>query len=115
MRWLAITIATALLAATPARAELTYREFQTRTGEDRQLLELWLDGVVAGFGWANGVDDAENRPLPYCQPRDSVLEPEQQLRILHGYAQRNPDMLDYPLGMVMLFALRDAYPCANAV
>jgi hypothetical protein len=73
--------------------------------------------METGFGWANAVlSDGGGKPL-YCVPPKVVLTGEQLIDILRRYIEEpktRPHAIgSQELGLVLLQALRDAFPCAQ--
>jgi len=98
----------------PVYADVNLEEYEAVKGTDS--FKLYISGVGAGYYWAN-IHLAIDRKLSpiYCQPGKVGLNANNYLQILDNYlsqpetkASTSPTS---PLGLILLFALRDTFPC----
>jgi hypothetical protein len=111
-----------LCLPTVARAEDTADQFLARydaapTPASKLVWTQYIETMETGFGWANAVlSDGGGKPL-YCVPPKVVLTGEQLIDILRRYIEEvktRPHAIGSQLlGLVLLQALRDAFPCAQ--
>ena len=107
---LALTFAA---AAGAARAEPTMAEYTASSGSERQVLSLYLFAQDAAYGWANTVLDDRKQPRLYCMARNEAHTSEQVTALVDGFAAKhsNVDLSKYNLGLILLTALQETYPC----
>jgi hypothetical protein len=100
-----------LLSATAARSEMSAKEAiqQVQAGDVSPV--YFLSGLGTGFSWANTALQLDNKPRLYCVPAKIALTADQEFDVLRRYVEGNPAFADKPVGAVLLFALRDAFPC----
>jgi hypothetical protein len=111
------TLLLILALAASASAEHTvksYREAKAKGGEDAGLAEVYLAGIAHGFSWVNiSAKDDSREPL-FCAPEKMALQTANYEQILESFLKRrSPNLENAPLGMVLLFALKDAFPCTK--
>jgi hypothetical protein len=71
----------------------------------------YLRGISAGLGWANAlIAQSGERPI-YCQPDKLALTDEQRLDILNRFLAEYPRVAEQQVGVVLMAALKDAFPC----
>jgi hypothetical protein len=111
MKWQpAFGILLATIITSPALAELSAESaIKLYRQKDPQLI-LFLNGLGQGFDWANTFLEDGKEPL-FCTPRKVALTVDQQVDILARHIQEIPAHGSLPVGGVMLYALRDAFPC----
>jgi hypothetical protein len=115
---IAFALALSLLViapAAPARAELSAAATlkALRTPAIADVAKAYIDGAVAALVAADGLLIATNRGRFYCQPTKLGLTESQAISILQGYIDRHP--VNDPLGIVLLVALMDTFPCSEGV
>lgn len=117
---LAAVAAVLTISAGAAQAEPTLGQYQTA----RKLPDFsaYMIGLDDGISWANAnLASLHEAPL-YCQPGKLALTVEQSLSILDAYIAaeklkpkaKNPFDASSPIGVVYLFALKDAFPCPTS-
>lgn len=115
----AILIAVTLPFASPAFAQdgrLSARDTLKKidAGNAESLVySVQLNSLADGFGWANGQLQASGQPQLFCQPENLATTADQVASILRDYLKQNATMGDYPVGAVLLNALRFTFPCAT--
>ncbi|QCI67201.1 Rap1a/Tai family immunity protein [Phreatobacter stygius] len=94
-----------------AEANQTASQFLTsfRARDARSV--SFLVGLTEGFGWANAQLRASNQRMLFCAPRDVGFTPLQHADILAAYLRRQPRRSDVDVGLVMLAALAEQFPC----
>ncbi|HYE46883.1 MAG TPA: hypothetical protein VEA44_14055 [Caulobacter sp.] len=111
----AAALALGLSVAASAQAqELTVAEWR-REGDDERL-RLYVMGIKTGYDWANEELRADGRPMLYCQPRDLAVSYDMLAKILTDFLAANPRLTDdMAMPGVILYAMKDKYPCGNPV
>lgn len=112
----ALAVATcALLAATPLRAEISGENVQqllsSKNESSRTLGMSVIYSTFNGLFWANVQLGNDNNALLFCQPVKLAMSAEQSVVIFEQKMKENPKMAGYPLGMIMLIALKETFPC----
>src|SRR4051794_40572180 len=116
MRTLALSLLIALLA-TPASAENSgYENAQAFITEYKDgsniYARLYIRGVSEGIGWYNTVVTVKLRGEPaYCPPDKLALVDAQHVSMMKAFLTKYPDLKEMPVPMVLLYTLRDAFPC----
>jgi hypothetical protein len=110
LRILAVACAFAACAVA-AGAEPSASEYGGQSADAKSAGEVWLDGAVNGYGWANAQLASQARPKLYCQPPQTAMSHAEAMGIYQTYVGHHPEMGDKPMGAVMLFALEDKFPC----
>jgi hypothetical protein len=101
------------LTTSPAAAELSARDSIDKYRKNDPQISLFLNGLLQGFEWANSFLHTANRPEIFCEPEKLALTVNQEVDILNRYIEENPTYSNYPVGAVLLQALRDAFPCSK--
>lgn len=118
MKHILLSLGMMALAAPVSAQAVTTQEFLdlyhgTRPGtSDRSSVVLYLKGLHEGFTWMNGALDASGRDLVFCAPGNLALSNDQVFSILEGYVVNNAAFRDKPVGMSLMLAMQDAFPCA---
>lgn len=86
---------------------LTYREYR----DDPVAFQAYLAGAYDGFGWANATLREDGQDLLFCQPTSLGLSIVDMEAALNSYMIGQDALLDYPVNMLALFALRARFPC----
>jgi hypothetical protein len=109
----AVVLAAGVVTARPASAEMPGNEMIAlfRKGDQREAVEFYLRGLFAGYSWANTVLWSEGKTPLFCEPEKIVLTVDQELDILARHIEHVPANGKVPVGLAMLHALRDAFPC----
>ncbi len=113
---IALTVLSMLLFSHAAQAEFSisgYNLLKNMSGNERFI--AYLDGTVNGLTWANASLQYRDLPLLYCQPPKLTINADNVIELLDGYLERNRELVgrlgDPALGMVMILAPQDAFPC----
>jgi hypothetical protein len=104
------------LISTAARAEVDATKFLSTydalpPGEVKQQLAQYLDYIEDGMGWANSVLQSRNDQQLYCLPPSLTLTGDQLVNMVRRKVQQIPKLGEEPVGLVMLFALQEVFPC----
>ncbi len=89
---------------------------QIHTGCASNNIKIYIDGVGAGFSWANAELERTGRPPLYCDPIKMPLQAENYLQILQDYIQKNKELIercgsDCPVEMLLLHGLIETLSC----
>lgn len=124
VRLLALAAAACALAGA-ASAEPNVAQYEQFTGaqgtpETKVVFPMWLAGVGLGFQWMNTEFVKRGQPAAFCVPETFGASADQFDALLHDYlkkrraaldAQRQADLAEFPTGLVLLNAMKDAFPC----
>jgi hypothetical protein len=116
MRMVSIAAVALLVAAAPAKAEMTVSEFLLKydqsNASDREFMRFTVSQLESGMSWANAELAAENRAMLYCSPPQLALAGEQALNILRREVSLRPkSMNSLSFGFGLLIALKRTFPC----
>lgn len=111
------TVMTVLMAAIPARAEMSANEllqhYDTGDAEMRDLLETIVDGNSNGVSWMNSYLD-EFRGAShqiYCPPDDFTTNGADMIDMMRTAIRHDPRYGDLPYGAAVMFTYIDRFPC----
>jgi hypothetical protein len=124
VRLLALAAAVGLLAGA-AKAEPTIAQYEQFTGPQgaadmKVVFPMWLAGVGLGMQWMNNEDVKRGQPGVFCAPDTFGSTADQFDALLRDFLkkrraaldpQRQKDLAEFPTGLVMLNAMKDAFPC----
>jgi hypothetical protein len=103
---------------TQALAEMNANDFIARyqAGNAAQRAELaqHLSDISLGMNWTNAFMFVNHKFHLYCLPGSLVLTGDELADIVKRFVEKTPNDGIQPVGMILLFALRDAYPCEPA-
>ncbi|WP_297799527.1 hypothetical protein [uncultured Brevundimonas sp.] len=109
----ALTAALTLAAPLDAKADpdiQIYRESKIDEIKN-ELIRLYISGVENGFKWANASAELTHGVKLYCAPPELALTEDQIVSILDRYIEKESPEDSDPLGMILMFALMDVFPC----
>jgi hypothetical protein len=112
-------ICVALVACAPsARADMTARQIMHAYEASDQIWSVYIGLIVNGFEWANTDLKARGLTPLYCDDnklKGDTLGQHAQVIIpyLGRYLAARPGNVDLPIGEVLLFALRESFPCSR--
>jgi hypothetical protein len=78
---------------------------------NREMASFGLGEMASGMTTMNVELSANNRLPLYCLPSKLSLTDEQEFNILEDYVKHNPRIGDGPVGLALLFALENVFPC----
>jgi hypothetical protein len=106
----AAMIAVALIATTlQAYAADTTREFLDKyAAGDNIYTRLYLKGIGDGISVYNA--DIQKGAL-YCPPEKVGIVDGQYAAIIRDFVAKVPKAMEMPVEVVLLYALKDAFPC----
>jgi len=121
MKKLTILLFSILISFSPySFGEIIYSDYERwkSSPETETLINSYISGAEAGFGWANTLlESKEQKPL-FCQPRklslniqttkDIIKEKVKNLLKL-GLTQEEIDK--YPVPLILIKGLIDTFPC----
>ena len=104
----------AVLLAGPCVARtLTVGGYMQESREDiKGFNKIWLDGAYGGLTAANGFLVAAGKPPLLCQSSKMAMTNDQILSVLDLYLAAHKTRSDTPVNIVLLRALREAFPCS---
>ena len=105
----------AMLIAPPAYAETSVRgfleEYSKATDDGKRLLDVFLSGLIAAYGWSNITLKTEGLPPHFCPTARFGKEIEKPIRMVRRLASENTKTLDAPVGAALLTDLKRRFPC----
>jgi Rap1a immunity proteins len=111
MRAAMVAAAVAVLATTPAVAEMTAKSMLERLERGDPAGRFFLMGTGNGLSWANAQLYTAHKPRLFCVPDKLALTSDQELDILKRYVREHPTFADMSVGAVLAEAMIDAFPC----
>jgi hypothetical protein len=102
-----------LLLVSTAEAGLTVEDYSR--GKTQSWFNVYIGGIGQGITIANDWLKTEKKPSIFCIANDRILNAEDYISLIDAYLVKNKDKLtlDTPISVILLFALREAYPCAQ--
>lgn len=85
--------------------------------KDNKTFQIYLNGVVNGYGWANSHLEFEKRPLMFCQPQNLALSYHNYIDIIDkelktvNYSKNSYNMLY--IENILLDGLIRTFPCTK--
>ena len=108
---MAMIIATSTIANCEPKAN-DLLEFIDSDHEDlHQAATTYMNGLSRGLFWANVRLAASERAQLYCEPDNLSLTSDQIVSIFRNYMAKNSSDGEEPAGMILMFALKDVFPC----
>jgi hypothetical protein len=110
--WLAFVLTTQALAEMNANDFIA--RYQAGNAAQRAELAQHLSDISLGMNWTNAFMFVNHKFHLYCLPGSLVLTGDELADIVKRFVKKTPNDGIQPVGMIMLFALRDAFPCEPA-
>lgn len=113
MRWIAVLV----FASFSAHAEMTITAYKAEAPNLSLSTKTNLAGIFQGLSWANVRLVYDKRAPLFCQPATLALNFENVTSMIDTYlagpmgVSQPPDV---PIGVIMLSALVDTFPCPSA-
>ena len=102
--------------AQPVKAEKTLADYNLPGAHGLDITKTYLQGISDGLGWANATLIAAGKPALFCQPDRLGLKTDNIEDILNRYLSEHATVFrahgDYPIGMMLLASLKEAFPCS---
>lgn len=77
-------------------------------------MKSYVMGVFSGLRFANGELGSKKRELLFCEPPTNSIGYEQIMDILGNFIiVKYPSLASQPVGLGLLRALQEAYPCSR--
>ncbi len=100
----------------PAFADMTARQIIHAYETKDAMWSVEIGLIENGFSWANIDLDHKGVKLLYCSGHTfdgGTLESGalKMISVVQQYLKVHPENIDLPIGLVLLVALEDAYPC----
>jgi len=116
LRDLILACSVVLILPGNAAAEFNAVEFlksyDSATGDAKTMYLQYLNGNANGLSWANTfVGRKYPQAKIYCPPKTVKLTPTQTVTAFRRFVAKFPKYKTTPVGAVMLFALKDKWPC----
>ena len=94
-----------------AKAEMSAERFLEVWDKESREAKVYFLGNTNGISWMNTVVNEVTGKHYYCPPEKIRLKVEQEIDILRHYLETNPESSKLPLGMVIVDAFHDTFPC----
>jgi hypothetical protein len=88
-----------------------YIKYGRNKGPGQDFILNWLDGVFRGMEWANAVSKQQNGEALFCSPAKMAMTVEQVKSILDNYMDKHPFQAKDSVGLTLLLALEEVFPC----
>jgi hypothetical protein len=99
----------------PARAEMDAQTFlqhyDQAASENKLIYERILGSAENGIAWASSSVAQDHGFNIYCPPQKIALVDQQDIAIMRQHLNAHPDHRNLPYGLVLLLALKEAFPC----
>jgi hypothetical protein len=112
----ALVVAT--LIAMVARPAYAAHDFSTTGGfielygnGESLIPRMYIRGIGDGIGMYNTMVQAEGGAGVYCPPNKVGIVDAQYVAIIKAFVAKVPKAKDLPVAGVLLYALKDAFPC----
>jgi len=113
VRAVVVGVLAVLLAGHCFARTLTVGSYMQETREDiKGFNKIWIDGVFSGLEAANGFSKVAGKPPLLCLPPKMAMTNDQILSVLDLYLAAHKTPMDMPVDIVLLKALREAFPCS---
>ena len=86
-----------------------FLEEYAATDDGKRLLDSFLSGLIAAYGWSNVTLKRSLRRI--FVPRHGGERIKKPIRIIRRMASENTKTLDAPVGAALLTNLKRRYPC----
>jgi hypothetical protein len=85
--------------------------YENGSKSEKQTIVLTFFSYTNALGWANVyLEQRGDRPI-FCPPTKLAIAGEQVVEIERRFLEEHPDNAAFPYDGVLLFALREAFPC----
>jgi hypothetical protein len=108
---IAVVVIIGWSAVQPARAELSTSEALARYRHGDRDIRIVLSSFALAFSWANGDLRYYKQRQLFCPPPTLAITVEQNVNIIERHLLTMPSDADFPIGQVLLAALKEALPC----
>ena len=104
-----------LFGVSEASTGLTTKQVLTNAEEptNKTLIMAAVNGYGQGFTIANSEIKRDGGKPLFCQPNKLALTPELSVDVVRRYVEKSPRLADAPFGLVLLYALKETFPCKD--
>ena len=111
--WIRFFILLCLVANTEIAFAAPTSQYVLNNRNSVQMMS-YVMGVFSGLQWANGELSGKKRELLFCEPSRNSIGYEQIMDILSSFINvKYPSLASQPVGLGLLRALQEAYPCSQ--
>ena len=118
MRVLTTALAAMLsLAPMKASAFMSVGDYVSENDADnRALNKIYLSGIVQGLQTYNGIQVADKQRVIFCVPHTLAISEDEADHILSRWIgpRRGQSADKLPIGLAMMYALADTFPCQQS-
>lgn len=108
------TFVALIVVSTGATAEIPLSQYDQFKTTD--TFKTYMTGVGIGLKWANAMLKNEGKSPLYCAPDNVGFDQNDYLSLLENEVEKKnlrKDSPDAAVEMVLLFALKNAFPCGK--
>jgi len=111
-KWIMSACLLALTATPAAAADVRLDSYRNPRNENFRIFNhMYLDGVKGGLMAYNALVKSRGGELAFCMPPDLALSTEQAEEIMLKSADKRAAKGDWPVASLLLWGLRDTFPC----
>jgi len=87
-----------------------------KDADNRALNKIYLSGIVQGLQTYNGIQIADKQRVIFCVPHALAISEDEADRILSTWIgpRRGQSADRLPIGLAMMYALAEAFPCQKS-
>jgi hypothetical protein len=107
-----------LFLIVPAEAAMTIDAYYVaKKTNDTKWFKGYIGGIGQGISITNASLKIDKKPAIFCLPDDKIFDADDYIVLIDDYLDKNRDKLehDYQINMVLLLALKDAFPCSGTL
>jgi hypothetical protein len=107
-----------LFSIVPAEAAMTIDAYYVaKKSNDSKWFKGYIGGIGQGISITNASLKIDKKPVIFCLPDDKIFDADDYIELIDDYLDKNSDKLehDYQINMVLLLALKEAFPCSGSL
>jgi hypothetical protein len=102
----------------PAEAAMTIDAYYVaKKSNDTKWFNGYIGGIGQGISITNTSLKIDKKQVVFCLPDDKIFDADDYIDLIDGYLDKHRDNLDpdYQINMVLLLALKEAFPCSGSL
>jgi hypothetical protein len=108
---LAIASSFGTFANAEASADRFLQIYDQANPKDKLIFGKVLGSAQNGMAWSNEALQQEHGFRLFCAPEHMAFVDQQVVAIMREFVKNHPERQGAPYGMVLLLALKEAFPC----